>query len=194
MEKIMSRKRHARGQETGPAKKPIFPDSGRVGAEYRVGPGHPPREYQFKPGQSGNPKGAKKKPPSTVPDVKAMLEEALNAPLKMRRGEKEIEASRLAIGFEQLANQFAKGDRHARRNVFELAERLGIDLLAGRGLPPEAMDPLTISANDEALLADFMRRRRDQNDQSGDETNGDGRDPRVGENETRSGADRGEKA
>jgi len=25
--------------------------------EYRVGPGHPPKEYQFQPGQSGNPKG-----------------------------------------------------------------------------------------------------------------------------------------
>jgi hypothetical protein len=26
--------------------------------EYRVGPGRPPKEFQFKPGQSGNPKGA----------------------------------------------------------------------------------------------------------------------------------------
>jgi hypothetical protein len=27
--------------------------------EYRVGPGRPPKEYQFKPGQSGNPNGAR---------------------------------------------------------------------------------------------------------------------------------------
>ena len=54
--------------------------------------------------------------------------------------EKEIEASKLAIGFEQLANQFAKGDRHARRDVFELAEKFGIDLLAGRALVPERVE------------------------------------------------------
>jgi hypothetical protein len=28
--------------------------------EYKVGRGHPPREYQFKPGQSGNPRGSPK--------------------------------------------------------------------------------------------------------------------------------------
>ena len=30
--------------------------------EYKVGPGRPPKEHRFKPGQSGNPKGAKRKP------------------------------------------------------------------------------------------------------------------------------------
>src|SRR5262245_59686207 len=31
-------------------------------AEYKVGPGRPPKEHQFKPGVSGNRKGRKKKP------------------------------------------------------------------------------------------------------------------------------------
>ena len=168
--------------------------SGTPEAEYRVGPGRPPREFQFKPGQSGNPKGAKRKPQSIVIDVKAMLEKALNASLRVRKGEKEIEASKLAIGLEQLANQFAKGDRYARRDVFELADRLGIDLLAGQGLGPEAADRLLVSANDKALLADYLSRHRSRKDQSGDDTNGNDRDRRAGENEMRSGADRGEKA
>ena len=163
-------------------------------APYRVGPGCPPKEYQFKPGQSGNPKGAKRKPPSIVIDVKAMLEKALNASLRVRKGEKEIEASKLAIGLEQLANQFAKGDRYARRDVFELADRLGIDLLGGQGLGPEAADRLLVSANDKALLADYLSRHRSRHDQSGDDTNGNDRDRRAGENEMRSGADRCEKA
>ena len=47
-------------------------------ADYKVGPGRPPRAYQFKPGQSGNPKGAKRKPPSIALDLKAALERALN--------------------------------------------------------------------------------------------------------------------
>src|SRR5712671_1579876 len=45
---------------------------------YKVGPGRPPREYQFKPGQSGNPKGAKRKPPSLLPDLKRLFEQALS--------------------------------------------------------------------------------------------------------------------
>jgi hypothetical protein len=126
--------RSAKAPRKARSKRSPTKQSGTPEAEYRVGPGRPPRQFQFKPGQSGNPKGAKRKPPSIVIDVKAMLEKALNASLRVRKGEKEIEASKLAIGLEQLANQFAKGDRYARRDVFELADRLGIDLLAGQGL------------------------------------------------------------
>ena len=186
--------RSAKAPRKARSKRSPTKQSGTPEAEYRVGPGRPPREFQFKPGQSGNPKGAKRKPQSIVIDVKAMLEKALNASLRVRKGEKEIEASKLAIGLEQLANQFAKGDRYARRDVFELADRLGIDLLAGQGLGPEAADRLLVSANDKALLADYLSRHRSRKDQSGDDTNGNDRDRRAGENEMRSGADRGEKA
>ncbi len=48
--------------------------------EYKVGPGRPPREYQFKKGQSGNPKGAKRKKPSIELDLKAALERRLTSP------------------------------------------------------------------------------------------------------------------
>ena len=34
--------------------------TGTSDQEYKVGPGSPPKEYQFKPGQSGNPKGRPK--------------------------------------------------------------------------------------------------------------------------------------
>ncbi len=46
--------------------------------EYKVGPGRPPKEHQFKPGQSGNPKGPKRKPPSLIPDLKEIFERAFN--------------------------------------------------------------------------------------------------------------------
>jgi len=57
--------------------------------EYRVGPGNPPREHQFKPGQSGNPKGAKRKQQSIAPDLKKALEHALNKPVTLKQGDKE---------------------------------------------------------------------------------------------------------
>ena len=100
--------------------------------EYKVGPGRPPKEFQFKPGQSGNPKGAKRKPPSATPDLKLLLERALSTKVKLKQGEKEQIVTKAAAGIEQLVNQFAKGDRHARRDLIALAAKLDVDLLAGQ--------------------------------------------------------------
>ena len=95
--------------------------------EYRVGPGRPPKEHQFKPGQSGNPNGARRKPRSIAPDLKALFERALSGKVTLRQGEQEKIITKAAAGIEQLVNQFAKGDRHARRDLLALAERLGVD-------------------------------------------------------------------
>ncbi len=46
------------GKRQGPPASSATPTSGQ---EYKVGWGRPPKEFQFKPGQSGNPKGAKRK-------------------------------------------------------------------------------------------------------------------------------------
>jgi Family of unknown function (DUF5681) len=123
--------------------------------EYRVGPGHPPKEFQFKPGQSGNPKGAKRKP-SLALDLKAMLERALNEKVKLRRGEEEAIITKAAAGIEKLVNGFAEGDRHARRDLILLADKLGVDLTAGQ--PIDSALAAAFSATDEAIIADFLRR------------------------------------
>jgi hypothetical protein len=126
--------------------------------EYPVGPGRPPKEYRFKPGQSGNPKGAPRKPRSIAPDLKALFERALSAKVTLRQGERQKIITKAAAGIEQLVNQFAKGDRHARRDLFDLAERLGVDLVAGQGEALKQTVAAALSANDEALLADYVRR------------------------------------
>jgi hypothetical protein len=92
-----------------------------------MGPGRPPRENQFKPGKSGNPNGAKPKSPSIALDLKLALERALNKTAKLNQGEKE----RIVTSIEQLGLQFAKGDRHARRDLLAFAD-FGMDLLAGQ--------------------------------------------------------------
>jgi hypothetical protein len=47
----------------------------------------------------------------------------------------------MALGFEQLTIQFAKGDRHARRDLFFLAEKFGIDLTGALQAAAEAVSP-----------------------------------------------------
>ena len=144
--------------------------------QYRVGPGRPPKEYQFKPGQSGNPKGARRKSRSIAPDLKALFERALSAKVTLRQGEQEKIISKAAAGIEQLVNQFAKGDRHARRDLLALAARLGVDLVAGHGDALEQSVAAALSANDEALLADYVRRHAVQLERAG-ETNAGSRPP-----------------
>jgi hypothetical protein len=131
---------------------------------YQVGPGRPPKEFQFKPGQSGNPKGAKRKPRSIVPDLKALLEHALRGKVTLRQGTKEKIISYAAAGIEQLVIQFAKGDRHARRDLIILAEKLGVDLAAGQAEAIQQALAGALSASDQALLSDYVERYRDAHD------------------------------
>jgi hypothetical protein len=136
--------------------------------DYRVGPGRPPKEYQFKPGQSGNPKGARRKPRSIALDLKALFERALNRKVTLRQGEQQKIFTKAAAGIEQLVNQFARGDRHARRDLLVHAERFGVDLLAGQAAALEQTVAAALSANDEALLADYVRRHAVQSDRAGE--------------------------
>ena len=74
----------------------------------------------------------KRKSPSIAVDLKALLERALNKKTKLGHGEREQIVTKAAAGVDKLVNQFAKGDRYARRDLIALAEKLGIDLTAGQ--------------------------------------------------------------
>jgi hypothetical protein len=126
--------------------------------EYKVGPGRPPRAYRFKPGQSGNPKGANPKPPSIAPDLKRALECALNSTVKLKRGEKERTVTMAVAGIEQLVAQFAKGDRHARRDLIALADKLGVDLVAGEHKRVQE----ALASNYRAILEAYVDRQYDK--------------------------------
>jgi hypothetical protein len=98
---------------------------------YKVGPGFPPNEHKWKKGcPSPYPKGRPRKVPSMKPDIKKIFEGALNEKVHVTKADKKMILTRLSMGFEQLAIQWAKGDRHARRDVFTYAAMLGVDLQA----------------------------------------------------------------
>lgn len=126
---------------------------------FTVGYRRPPKKYQFRKGQSGNPSG-KRKTPSPPPDLKAQLESELNKAVTIRSGKRVKILTKAAAGIEQLVDQFAKGDRNARRDVILLCEKLGVPLMNREALESALEDAL--SAEDEALLADFVTRHGGQ--------------------------------
>ena len=54
--------------------------------------------------------------------------------------------------------QFAKGDRHARRDLFALADKLGVDLLAGQHKRVQE----ALASNHQAILEAYVARQYDK--------------------------------
>jgi hypothetical protein len=129
------------------------PDSDETA--YKVGPGYPPKQYTWKKGgPSPYPKGRPRKIPSMKPDLKKAFEAALNEKVVITKDKKKTVLTKAALGIKQLINQFANGDRHARRDVFQYAALLGVDLHA-KDLIAEAL-----RVNDQAIVEAFLRSRQ----------------------------------
>jgi hypothetical protein len=123
-----------------------------------VGFGRPPMHTRFKPGQSGNPKGARKKPRSNAPDLKALFERALSKKVTLKQGENVRVVTMAEAGMEQVVAQYAKGDRHARRDVIALADKLGVDLMPGQRKAIEEALP----TNHQAIVEAYVLRQYDR--------------------------------
>ena len=136
-----------------------FPSGPPAKEEYKAGPGRPPKEHQFKPGQSGNPKGAKRKSRSLITGLKELFERTFNQKVKVTRGEQEQSITMWAAGMQQLSVQFAKGDRHARRDAFWIAERLGSEFLMSK----EAFNEI-LAGDRQAILDAYVARQTHRND------------------------------
>jgi hypothetical protein len=126
--------------------------------DYEVGYGRPPAASRFQKGISGNPIGKAKK--TKAPNLKTQLQTALNKTVTIRVGNRQKTVSKGAAGIEQLIDQWAKGDRHARRDLILICEKLEIDLTDREALQSALED--AVSAEDEALLADFVKRHGGQ--------------------------------
>jgi hypothetical protein len=124
---------------------------------YKVGPRRPPKEHRWKPGQSGNPKGAKRKARSLLPDLKEIFALAFNQKAKVTQGERQRVITMWQAGMQQLSVQFAKGDRHARRDAFWIADRLGSDFLTSNNL----IEPLV--GDRQAILDAYVARQTREN-------------------------------
>jgi hypothetical protein len=91
-----------------------------ISADFDVGYGKPPKDTQFKPGRSGNPKGRPKGSRNAITILKKALEEKVAVHENGRR----YTRSKAEVMCAQLANKAAGGDLAALRLVFAFAGQL----------------------------------------------------------------------
>jgi hypothetical protein len=79
-------------------------DNNSPSADYEVGYGKPPKHTQFKPGQSGNPEGRKKKPKS----VQAQMQAAMSRKVTIQEEGKSKRLSMQELMLRSLSTKAAK--------------------------------------------------------------------------------------
>ncbi len=111
-----------------------------------VGYKHPPKEYQFKRGQSGNPAGK----PKGARSFKSDLRDELSERVRITEGGREIEVSKQRLLIKRLVASAIEGDARAIATVVSFCIR-AFD--HGEG------DDVSEASEDHAMIQAFARRR-----------------------------------
>jgi hypothetical protein len=104
-------------------------DRKKPSGDNEVGFGNPPKERQFKPGQSGNPRGRPKSKKAGLTDVSKLL----NEPVKVKAGGKVQEMGPFEAGLRKLAKKAVDGNLPAIRKFVKICEEYG-------GIAPPSAD------------------------------------------------------
>ena len=129
------------------APKPSKPNDAQT---HSVGYGRPPVHSRFKPGQSGNPKGRRK----GQRNVGTVVDGELSQRIKVREGNRTRSLTKLDAFVVTLVNAALKGDAKAWASLINLLRSLGLI-----GESPAANDQKPFTADDESIIADFLRRQ-----------------------------------
>ena len=82
-----------------------------------IGYGRPPKQFQFRPGHSGNPKGRPKRKPTALADV---IKNALVAPIQYREQGKTRTSTRVDLGLKMIVDRAVKGDIDAADLILKI--------------------------------------------------------------------------
>ena len=82
-----------------------------------VGYCQPPKQHQFKPGQSGNPKGR----PKGAPTLQEVMAREATKLIKIKQGDNVVSVPKLEALARRVFNKALEGDLAAARIIFQLA-------------------------------------------------------------------------
>jgi Family of unknown function (DUF5681) len=119
--------------------------------DYQIGYGKPPRGRPFQKGQSGNPRGPRRK------DLSALLIAALNEPVYVTIDGKRRKITKREAIVTQMVNKSTKADLRATKMLFDMMKE--VEQKAGAAATPE---PPKLTATDREIIDLFVARLRRQ--------------------------------
>ena len=120
-----------------------------VKRDYEIGYGKPPRGRPFQKGQSGNPRGPRRK------DMSSLLIAALNEPVYATIDGKRRKITKRQAIITQMVNESASANLRATKMLFDMIKE--IEQKAGAIAPPELAK---LTASDREVVELFVARLR----------------------------------
>ena len=147
------------------AKRPRLPNESqddhgqppKIPPSYAIGRGRPPVHSRFKPGQSGNPKGRRK----GARNKRTVVEQALNKRITIREDGRKRSLSKFEVLVLTMLNKALQGDVKTQIALFGVLRSFG---MIGEEPEPTATEPVT--AYDDEIIVDFLRRNRTSTEDS----------------------------
>lgn len=124
-------------------------DGGYQDGGYRVGRGKPPLHSRFKKGQSGNPRGPRRK------NLPALLVAALDEPIVVTSGGESRHITKREAVVAQLVDKSAGADLRATKMLIDMLN--DIEKRAGKASAPE---PSPFAGADEEVVENLLARLR----------------------------------
>lgn len=121
---------------------PSSSDGERTKGDYRVGYGRPPKEHQFKPGRSGNPRGR----PNGAKSEDTIVRTVINRRVGLSLGGKARSVPLLEAVWTKIADDALKGNAKAQSLITNRARALDTT-------EPEG----ALSSDDEKVLQSYRR-------------------------------------
>ena len=118
-------------------------------AAYEVGYCKPPKHTQFKPGQSGHPSGR----PRSQRNFRTAVREALKEKITIREGDRTRTVSKMDAIIQVTFNKALKADAKALVAFLQFVRWTGL-----MDEEPELSSTESISAEDEAILTEYLER------------------------------------
>ena len=119
--------------------------------DYKIGYGKPPRGRPFQKGQSGNPRGPRRK------DMSSLLIAALNEPVYATIDGKRRKITKRQAIITQMVNESASANLRATKMLFDMIKE--VEQKAGAAAPPE---PPKLTAIHREVIDLFVARLRRQ--------------------------------